>query len=134
ELELEIHGEPIDDLPRWLGVGTLPKDWLLFVFNDDLDSAFEERFVALSRHGPAVACAIEEHVMFQEARGYEGGAETWRITHDPNKGGSLYHLQTAGQPPANFAALHRKAVRQQDAEGGEDAGVDFISDVPLDVA
>jgi hypothetical protein len=134
DLELEVHGEPVDDLPHRLGVGTLPEDWLLFVFNDDLKAAFEDRFIALSRHGPAVACAIEEHVMFQEARGYAAGAEIWRITHDPNKGRSLYHLEVAGEPPASLEATRRQAIAEQDAEGGEDAGVDLICDVPLDIA
>jgi hypothetical protein len=133
-LELELHGEPVEDLPHWLGLADLPQDWLLFLFNRDLDAAFDERFTALSRHGPAVACAMEEHVMYQEARGYAAGAEIWRITHDPNKTYSLYHLEVAGEPPANFEATHRQAIAEQDAEGGEDAGVDLISDVPLDIA
>jgi len=134
ELGLESYGEPFRDLPDLMGVGTLPDGWLLFVFHRDLKRAFEEPFVALSRHGPAVACAIEEHVMYQEVRGYENGAETWRITHDPTRASSLYHLEVAGEPPANLEPIHRRAVAEQDAEGGEDAGVDFISDVPLDVA
>jgi len=128
------EGQVVDGLPRRIGVAALPNDWTLFVFNDDLERAFKPEVSALSHHGGAVACAIEEHVMYQEARGYEGGRETWRITHDPNKANSFYHLVATGQPPANFDTVHRQAVADQDAEGGEDADVDFIADVPLDVA
>jgi hypothetical protein len=128
------EGHAVDDLPDRIGIATLPNDWLLFVFNDDLQRAFDAEVTALSRHGPAVACAIEEHVMYHEARGYGGGEETWRMTHDPTTAHSRYHLAVTGQPPANFEAVHSKAVAQQDAEGGEDANVDFISEVPLKVA
>jgi hypothetical protein len=104
------------------------------MFNRDLKQAFEDRFVALSAQGPAVACAIEQHVMYQEARGYEAGAEVWRVTHDPDRGDSVYHLAVTGAPPAQLAEIRDAAVAEQDAEGGEDAGVDFISEVPLDLA
>jgi hypothetical protein len=133
QLELEGAHAPYRGLPDVFGVAELPDGWLLLVCNHDLKAAFEERFVALSHHGSAVACAIEEHVMFQEARGYEDGAEVWRVTHDPDKGQSLYHLEITGTPPANLDKIHRQAIAEQDEEG-EDAGVDLISDVPLALA
>jgi hypothetical protein len=134
ELGLEADGAPGDDLPRRIGVADLPDGWLLFMFNRDLKQAFEDRFVALSARGPAVACAIEEHVMYQEARGYEAGAEVWRVTHDPQQGDSVYHLEVTGAPPAQLSEIREAAVAEQDEEGGEDAGADFVSDVPLDLA
>ena len=114
-------------------VGELPGGWLLFIA-PDLEDAFAERFVTLSAGREAVACAIEEHVMYQEARGYRDGAEVWRVLHDPDKGGSLLHLEVTGSPPASLDAIRAKAVARQEAEGGEDAGVDCISDVPLELA
>lgn len=133
ELGVEPSGRTYVDPPRF-GVADLPGGWLLFVFDDDLKQAFAAPFVALSKHGPAVACAIEEHVMFQEARGFDAGAEVWRVTHDPNAGESLYHLDVEGAPPIQLEEIRTAAMAAQDAEGGEDADVDLIADVPLKLA
>ncbi|MFL5298287.1 MAG: hypothetical protein ACJ798_18060 [Phenylobacterium sp.] len=114
-------------------VGELPGGWVIFVA-PGLNDAFKDRFVALSAGGEAVACSVEEHVMYQEARGYRDGAEVWRVVHDPHKGESLFHLDVTGTPPAQFAAIRDKIVEEQAAEGGEDANVDLVSDVPLDLA
>jgi len=130
----ELDGAASEDWPHRIGVATLPDGWFLVMFNQDLTQAFDRETIALSRHGPAVACAIEEHVMFQEARGYQDGAEVWRISHNPEKARSLYHLEIAGAPPASLKAFHETAIARQDEKGGEDAGVDFLSDVPLLVA
>jgi hypothetical protein len=132
ELGLELTRQtPRDELPERMGVAELSDEWLLFL-TDDLEQAFEERFVSLSRHGPAIACALEEHVMYSEARGYEGGVETWRAVHDSSKG--IYRIDVSGDPPEGFEQIHIEATRQQDAEGGEDAGCDYMFDVPADVA
>jgi hypothetical protein len=114
-------------------VGELPGGWLLLI-SPDLKDAFSDRFVALSAGRDAVACAVEEHVMYQEARGYRDGAEVWRVVHDCNKGESVFHLEVAGAPPGPFEDIRTKAVAEQEAEGGEDADVDLICDVPLDLA
>ena len=114
-------------------VGDLPGGWLIFIA-PGLDDAFEGRFVALSVGGEAVACAIEEHVMYQEARGYRDGAETWRVVHDCDKNESVMHLDVTGAPPSPFDAIRETAFAEQHAAGGERADVDFISDVPLDLA
>ena len=133
ELGLEL-GPEIGDWPgRSFAIGELSDGWLLFM-TGSLDEAFEPRFAALSMRGPAVACSIEEHVMYQEARGYRNGAEVWRMVHDPARGESLYHLETAGEPPEQFDRIRSAAIEAQDKAGGEDAGVDFVSDVPLDLA
>lgn len=132
-LGLEPTGKR-DDFPDFrISLAELPGNWLLVWYERDLKTAFRNA-ADLSRHGTAVACAIEEHVMFQEARGYADGAEVWRVTHDPNEGESIYHLETTGAPPAQLAKIHADLKAEQDAEGGEDAGVDLICDVPLTLA
>jgi hypothetical protein len=133
ELGLELGLEVGDDFPERIGFSELPDGWLLFV-SRDIDEMFKSRFIALSRHGPAVGCAIEEHVMFMEARGFADGEEQWRITHDPDSTRNTYHLEINGEAPAELRSIHQSAIAQQDADGGEHSGVDYIADVPLDVA
>ncbi|WP_293675988.1 hypothetical protein [uncultured Phenylobacterium sp.] len=132
-LGLELDGDAPRDTPQGDCVGQLPGGWVL-AWTEDFDALRKGRFAPLLKFGPAVGCAVDEHVMVQEARGYRDGAEVWRITHDPNEDEGVYSLDVAGEPPANFAALRSAAIKAQDAEGGEDAQVDLISDVPLDVA
>lgn len=112
-------------------VGTLPKGWTI-VWSENFEDLQKGRFQPLLSFGPAVACALSEIVMFQEARGYLDGAEAWRVTHDSSEG--IYHLDVGGSPPPEFESIKRKAVKAQDAEGGEDADVDLIADVPLELA
>lgn len=131
-LGLEFTGPAAPELSGRYAIGALPGGWT-FVQLDNSALA-RGRFDPLLRFGPAVACSIEEHVMVMEARGYQDGAETWRIEHDPPEHGTLYHVAATGDLPAAFPEIHRLAIEQQDDEGGEDAGVDLISDVPLDVA
>jgi len=119
-----------DEFPHRLGMGQLPGGWLL-VLSSDFDDAFK-RLAALASHGPAVACAVEEHVMCSEARGYADGAEVWRVVHDSTKG--VYAIDVVGDPPGAFEGLHRDAAKEQDEAGGEDAGVDYLFDVPPLVA
>lgn len=129
EADHEIEGWP----DRQLAIADLPEGWLLFL-TDNLEEAFDPRFTELSAPGPAVACSIDEHVMFNEARGYRDGSEIWRVTHDPDGARSLYHLDVGGELPPAFEEIRRTAIAAQDAEGGEDAGVDLIFDVPTELA
>ncbi|HWI86969.1 MAG TPA: hypothetical protein VNT42_11690 [Sphingomonas sp.] len=72
--------------------------------------------------------------MFSQARGYEAGAEVWRVVHDPEKGQSLYALDVSGTPPPQLDGIIRDKRAEQEAEGGEDADADYIFDVPTELA
>lgn len=111
----------------------LPGDWRLIWYDDDLEAAFAAS-ADLSRLGPAVACAIEEHVMVSQARGYADGVEVWRVRHDAERDEGLYHLDATGDLPAAFARIHADLKAEQDADGGKDAEVDYIFDVPPQLA
>jgi len=134
---LEELGFEVDEVagrnfqPRRFGVAELPNGWVVIMANN-VDAAFKDRFAALSRHGPAVACAIEEHIMYSEARGYEAGAEVWRVIHNCEEG--VDHLEVRGTPPAVVESIRSAAQKAQEAEGGDDADVDLLFDVPPDIA
>ena len=112
------------DFPARDGVTDLPDGWLLLWF-DDLDRAFAPDVVGLSAHSRAVACSIEEHVMYHEARGYQGGEETWRLRHDPEEGER--HLEVTGSPPPPFERIRDDQLAKLEAQGYI---ADFVADVP----
>jgi hypothetical protein len=112
-------------------MGEAPGGWLLFL-SRNLDDAFKGRLLRLTALGPAVACVVEEHVMYSEARGYEAGREIWRASHNSEKG--IYNLDASGDLPAFFARVRDELREQQDEAGGEDADVDLIFDIPQRLA
>ncbi|HMI20214.1 MAG TPA: hypothetical protein VK533_11765 [Sphingomonas sp.] len=125
-MEVKAVIEP-DYFPEGIAIGQMPGGWLI-VLTDRRASAFEGDLVALAAFGPAVACEIREVVMNSEARGYEGASEKWRVGYDCEKG--RYALEIAGDPPSQLETIRAEAQAQQEAEGGEDAGVDYMFDIP----
>lgn len=137
ERALEALGMEVSDTQTDYLDGTALIDWKdgwLLVIDDNSREAFEGYLSDLAPLGRAVACRIHEGVMYSEARGYEAGKEIWGIVHDPDTDGSLYSLQVSGQLPPQFDAIVREARVEQDGEGGEDADVDVIFDVPANLA
>jgi hypothetical protein len=132
-LGFEETGDTDPVLPGRLGVAELPGGWTILV-SADFDGAFKKwapALVALGRE--AVACAEEEHVMYAEARGYDAGAESWRVVRDCTKEPFSY-VEVTGAPPPQFEGIRTKAFAQQAAEGGDDAGVDMIFEIPPQLA
>jgi len=124
------------DIPDWRRItvmGQMKDDWLL-VLSADAEDAFEGKLSRLTLLGPAIACSVYESVMFSEARFYVGGEQSWRVAHDPEKEESVGALEVTGSLPAELEAVIRKARAEQDAEGGEDADVDIMFDIPGDLS
>ncbi|HEY8615132.1 hypothetical protein [Phenylobacterium sp.] len=114
-------------------VGELAGGWTLYV-DPHFERGFREPLDRLAALGAAlVACRQEEHVMYAEARGYEGGRELWRVVRDSEQEPYM-HLAVTGEPPPQFASMRAKAFAEQEGEGGEDADVDLLYEVPLDLA
>jgi len=84
---------------------------------------------ALSETQDVIVCEVEEHVMYSSAALWRGGACLWKIVHEADHG--FYHLETEGQPPTEFESVRAEYVAKQDAEGGDDADVDYVFEVPL---
>ena len=60
---------------------------------------------------------------------YENGINTWCVTHESEIG--RYHLEKEGTPPPSLDEIHAAMKENQDADGGFDADVDHIFDVPV---
>ncbi len=109
------------------GLSQQPDGWLVLAC-DDFEFPNKAPLAALSEAGEIVCCAIEEHVMASEAAGFVGGERVWRIVHNPEE--DIDELQVDGAPPEDFPRLRDEARAEQERAGGDDAGVDYIFDVP----
>jgi hypothetical protein len=122
-LDLEETGEAGDFLESRLSYAVLPAGWTL-VMGTAADWATPDVISPASVGGVAVACQIEEHVMFSRAYGFENGMQKWSLLHylDEDK-----ILDVEGEPPAEFVAIRDDLFRQQE----EDDRADYIFDIPV---
>lgn len=111
----------------------LPGGGYLVFFNDMAHPATQAASMArLSAGCEALGCQVEEHVMASAAFQYKDGAKLWDVVHLSEQG--LYHLAVDGTPPALLAAIHAEMRATQDEQGGADAQVDCLFEVPLMLA
>lgn len=111
----------------------LPDNWFLIVARR-CDRPFLKPKVLgpLSDQSPVVACSIEEHTMFSSAEYWADGKMIWRAEHVGEDG--PIHLKTSGVLPPDFETMAAAHEAQQEADGGEKAGVDDYFDIPLNAA
>lgn len=107
-------------------------EWLI-VLAEDFNYPTPARMAAVSVAGSALACSIDERVMYSVARLYEHGKAVWSVDHNGGEKG-LYHLDIAGDPPPELASIRARVAAEQDAEGGESADVDLMFDVPSELS
>jgi hypothetical protein len=131
-LNLYDTGEAVSlETMSWV-CADLPDQWFL-VLTDTFDFPTPERMAAVSVGGAAIACSVDEHVMYSVARGYREGLAVWSIDHDGGEKG-VRHLDVAGDPPPEWPAVRERLSKEQDNEGGEDALVDWLFDAPAELA
>ncbi len=106
----------------------LPSGWIV-ILTKDFGYPTPKRMAAVSVGGTAIACSIEEHVMYSVARLYKDGKAVWSVDHNGGELG-VYHLDVAGDPPPELAPIRDRVAADQESEGGEDADVDLMFDVP----
>lgn len=123
-----------EDFPESPFVSTiLPSGWFLVVAaSAEHDIISESTMRHLSTDCEAVTCSVEEHVMVSEARGWRDGQLVWRVGHDSNR--SIEDLQTEGELPPAFGAIRDRLSTQQRTAGGKKSDVDYIFDVPVELA
>lgn len=106
--------------------------WYLLVA-DHSDALVDEQLLkTLSAHGRVIAAMVEEHVMFSSAEEWSNGERVWGVIHVPDAG--LYHIGVEGSLPDAYGAIHQRQFTEQEKDGGQDAGVDHIIDIPLELA
>ena len=109
----------------------LPTGWTI-LWSNDPTFANVERCQRLSEKAPIVSCWVNETVMLSSANYFEGGNYLWFVGHNAQEG--QYDLQSDGSLPPQFDAIKERLTHQQDQGGGDKADVDFIFDIPLELA
>jgi hypothetical protein len=104
----------------------LTDGWHLFVASSCDSYLISEKVLSsLTTNCRAIACSIEEHVMFSSAEYWQKGALDWKVEHSSDEGGR--HLKLEGTLPQSFDTHVREANRLQ----AGDSEVDFFFEVPL---
>jgi hypothetical protein len=108
----------------------LPNGFYLVVFlRKELSREFLSR---ISAAFPLIYGFAEEHVMYSTAAWWQEGREVWSVIHDAQQG--IMHLDVRGTPPLPYPAIRESLFAEQAQAGGRDAGVDYIFDIPIDLA
>ena len=105
--------------------------WFLVVANN-FDFAEQQPLAQLSAAGELVTCAVEEHVMVSSASAWRDGRQVWSVLHDSQV--ARCHLATEGELPPEFPVIRDELLASQEADGGDASDVDFVFDVPVNVA
>lgn len=111
----------------------LKNGWYV-VFSNDKSGLifFADQLEDLSKGGEGVHCSFEEHAMGSSAAFWRDGRCVWSV--DREAGGPYAPLHIEGDPPPSFAERRARLFSMQEEAGGERAGVDYIYDLPIDLA
>ena len=111
----------------------LPNGWYIVIADSCDDRIVHKDVLAqLSDGRQAIACFLEEHVMFSSCSFWNKGKKEWSVEHESERG--VFDVKTSGKVPESFSMLKERLIREQKAEGGENADVDHIFDLPLELA
>ena len=109
----------------------IPGGWFI-LFSNDFGFASKEALASLSSNCDVVACQVLESVGVSMAYAYSHGTEQWAVLHDEQKG--IRDLVVSGSPPPAFEKIRARLSLEQEAQGGESAGVDYFFDIPVETA
>nr|WP_315469415.1 hypothetical protein [uncultured Undibacterium sp.] len=126
--ESDDSGFPIQDAD--ISRSVLPDGWVLLFFGR-YDHPFSKPKLVkkLSTVGDVMLCKIEEHVMASMVSLYSSGELNWSIEHEAERG--IFDLIVSGSPPDSFHKLWERIKAEQIQEGGEEADVDLVFDLPI---
>jgi hypothetical protein len=109
----------------------LPTGWAI-LFSNDFNYGSAEHLIGLSAAATVLACQAEEHIMFSAAHCCADGRESWTLWRDSARG--MYDLSTQGALPAEFEPIKKRLTSPQDASGGARSRVDYMFDIPVELA
>jgi hypothetical protein len=132
---LGLHGTGVrEEIAESPFVGAaLPSGWYLVVTDRSGHRLTSPTVLQpLSAECEVVTGDVEEHVMVSVAVGWKGGQRVWSVVHDAQR--DVEHLEAEGQLPSIFATIRDELRSKQRAAGGGTADVDYVFDVPVELA
>jgi hypothetical protein len=112
----------------------LPSGWYLLVARgSDHALVSPEILERLSTRGSVVAVSVDENSLFSSASLWRDRCVVWKVEHRGSERG-FFDLQVDGVPPKRFADLSAATISGQHLEGGNDADIDLVLEVPLELA
>jgi hypothetical protein len=133
ELGLSPTGKTEEVPESLISTAKLDTEWQLIWYNKyDCPFLKPEKRAVLSSDKDVLLCQVEEHVMASSAEMWSQGKRTWWVSHEGEDGPK--GLATDGNLPEPFQAIRKEMEEAQLAEGGEDADVDLIFEIPLKLA
>lgn len=123
-----------EEIPESLiGVARLDSGWRLLWYNEyDCPFLGEDQRREHSKHHDLLYCLVEEHCVASSSELWSNGSRKWWISHEGIDGPK--GLDFSGDPPANFPQIKSELEAEQEKEGGTEADVDYIFEIPLLVA
>jgi hypothetical protein len=133
DLGLTPTGETEEMPESLICIGKLDTGWRVLSHNEYGCPYLQPQDLArLSIDHDLLLCLIEEHVMASSSEFWSKGKRHWRLSHEGEDGPR--GLDVEGDPPENYAVIRKEMEALQLAEGGDDAGVDYLFEIPLEVA
>jgi hypothetical protein len=131
-LGLSATGETEDDPESRFSTARLTTGWRLIWSNEYACPILTKSVPTFSGGHEVLMCQIEEHVMASSAELWMSGTRKWWLSHEGEDGPK--GLETDGEPPQCFASIRARMEDARRAEGGDEADVDYIFEIPLEVA
>jgi hypothetical protein len=130
---LSSTGERIEVPDCLIATAKLDTGWTLLWY-DKYDCPFLDKreLAKVSVAHDIIRCLVEEHVMASSAEFWSYGSRKWFLSHEGENGPK--GLVSDGELPDSFVSIKEKMEANQLANGGEKANVDYIFEIPLQVA
>lgn len=131
-LGLSKTGETEDYPDSRFSTARLTTGWRLIWSNKYACPVLTKSLLTFSGDHEIMMCQIEEHVMASSAELWISGSRKWWLSHEGEN--EPKGLEADGELPQCFASIRAEMEGAQRAEGGDDADVDYIFDIPLKVS
>jgi hypothetical protein len=129
---LSSTGETEEDPESRFSTAKLTTGWRLIWSNKYACPILAKSLPTFSGGHEVVLCQIEEHVMASSAELWISGNRRWLVSHEGENGPK--GLEAEGDLPQCFTSIRKEMEEAQSAEGGDDADVDYIFEIPLKLA
>jgi len=133
QLQLKPTGEREEFPESSIAYARLTTGWAILWYGKyDCPFLGDRELASLSSRCDILRCLVEEHVMASSAELWASGRQHWCISHQGEDGPK--GLEITGSPPDSLKTIRAQMEEAQRAEGGDDAEVDHIFEIPLKLA